>query len=445
MALPAPATLLRFAALPDHLVPDDLRPARIASLGFGLVVAMSASILLWAALTRLPTSVTAPARLVPSGRLQIASHPRGGTLARVHVQPGQAVPAGAPLLSLAADAATADWAQSERSREALDARIAALQAELGGTRLQLSPALMAAAPAQVAAEQALHAARLAERDAEQRRAAATREAAAQALASIAAEARAREAAAQQARRELTLMQGLVDRGLEPRISLERAAAASTEAEAAASAASAAVRRARAAEAETGAEAARLATARRATAAAALAAATAERAALAAARPALQAERDRTVVRAPAAGIVNRVLVNTPGSAIAAGAPLVELLPRHQPLEVEALLAPADIGFVHPGQKARVRITAYDAASFGTARATVRHVSPDAIADPRTGASHYEVRLALDPRSLPRRSGQPLPLSAGMVAEVSLLGPERSVLAYLAAPFARLQDQAFRER
>ncbi|WP_164157048.1 HlyD family efflux transporter periplasmic adaptor subunit, partial [Sandarakinorhabdus rubra] len=163
------------------------------------------------------------------------------------------------------------------------------------------------------------------------------------------------------------------------------------------------------------------------------------------QPALADRLARTEVRAPMAGIVSRLRVTTPGAAVAPGEPLVEMVPAGDKLLVEARVSPADIGFVQPGQKARVRVTAYDYGIYGALDGTVLTVAPDAVVDERTGAVHFLVRVALNTACFPTKSGRCLPLGSGMLAEANLLGPKRSVLSYLLSPLTQISDSAFREK
>jgi adhesin transport system membrane fusion protein len=184
---------------------------------------------------------------------------------------------------------------------------------------------------------------------------------------------------------------------------------------------------------------------RSSAADALTAARAELAGQSAALPALQGRVDRTAVRSPIAGTVQRVLVATIGGTVAAGAPLVEIVPAGEALVIDADVRPSDIAFVHPGQAATVRLTAYDSAVYGSLQGVVSRISPDAIVNDRTGESHYSVRITTRDTALKATDGSALPIGPGMVAEVNFTGRQRSVLSYLFAPVTRLSQKAFRER
>jgi membrane fusion protein, adhesin transport system len=183
---------------------------------------------------------------------------------------------------------------------------------------------------------------------------------------------------------------------------------------------------------------------RARAATELATAQAELAARARTLPALSSRVDRTVIRAPVGGRINRVLVTTVGGSVSPGQPLVELVPSREALQVEALVSPKDIGSVRIGQRAKVDITAYDPAVYGSLVGQVVTISPDAVLNERTGETHYVVRVRTDKASLSDRNGTRLAIGSGMIATVNLLGDKRSVMSYILTPITRLSETAFRE-
>ncbi|MFZ4109711.1 MAG: HlyD family type I secretion periplasmic adaptor subunit, partial [Polymorphobacter sp.] len=384
----------------------------------------------------------AAGRVAPARALQQVSNLEGGRVTAIVARPGDRVTAGQLLLRLDPDAAAADLGRSSSMTAALKARIVRLEAESSGTAQAFGQMLPDAV---VAGEHALWAARRAELvaiiagDAARRDAATRAQAEADSAVRVQAEARA------QAAREVAMLVPLVDKGIEPAISLARARSALAQAEAAAGAAAAAARRASALVTEARA-AGRAAESRfRSAAADALTVARAELASQTAALPALRGRVDRTAVRSPIAGTVQRVLVATIGGTVAAGAPLVEIVPAGEALVIDADVRPSDIAFVHLGQEATVRLSAYDPSVYGSIKGEVSRISPDAVINERTGASHFSVRITTSDAALKAPDGAPLPIGPGMVAEVSFTGRKRSILSYLFAPVTRLGQNAFRER
>jgi adhesin transport system membrane fusion protein len=248
-----------------------------------------------------------------------------------------------------------------------------------------------------------------------------------------------------AEQEVAVLRPLVERGAEPALSLTRATNNMSQARALVTAAGEAVAKARGLVAETGRAVGNIDMQFRMRAADALATTRAELASRTGQAPAFADRLDRTTVRAPMSGIVSRLRVTTAGGTVGPGEPIVEMVPAGDRLLVEARVSPADIGFVAPGQTARVRITAYDYGVYGAMAGSVQSVAPDAVIDERTGEVHFLVRIALARPCFPTDNGGCLPLGPGMLAEVSLLGPKRSVLSYLLSPLTQISDSAFREK
>jgi membrane fusion protein, adhesin transport system len=399
----------------------------------------------WAAVAEVNETASAPGRIVPQRPLQVISHADGGVVSAILVRPGDIVAAGAPLLRLDPGGAAADFGRSSAAANALSARIVRLEAEAAGRTPLFPAALTVAAPGAVAAEQALWQAH--QRDVTNGSAgvSARIDGARRALAEAEATAASSAEARAQAAREVAMLAPLVDKGIEPRLTLDRARSSLVQADASAAGSAAAVARSRAAVAEAQSAAAAVTDRWRAEASRELTQARAELAGQQAGLPNLQRRLARAEVRSPVTGTVQRVLVGTVGSAVAPGAPLVEVVPKDGALAIAARVRPADIGFVHLGQPAAVRITAYDSSLYGTLKGRVTRISPDSVVDERAGEGWYEVRIETSQAVLTGPTGGKVAIGSGMVADVALLGAPRTVLSYLLSPVARLREDAFRER
>lgn len=162
-------------------------------------------------------------------------------------------------------------------------------------------------------------------------------------------------------------------------------------------------------------------------------------------PALADQVDRTVVRSPVDGVVKQVFVNTIGETISSGKDMVEIVPLEDSLLVEAQVLPKDIAFIHPGQNASVRLTAYDSSIYGSLDGVVEHISADAITDEQQKYSYYLVKIRTQETSLKDRAGKELPIIPGMVAEISILTGKKTVLEYILKPIIKTRQNALRER
>nr|VFJ51679.1 MAG: membrane fusion protein, adhesin transport system [Candidatus Kentron sp. DK] len=153
---------------------------------------------------------------------------------------------------------------------------------------------------------------------------------------------------------------------------------------------------------------------------------------------------RTEVTSPVTGVVKRILVHTVGGVIKPGMDLMEIVPQDDTLLVEANIKPADVAFLHPGQSAKVKITAYDYAVYGSLDASLEHISADTIMDEQSRENYYLIHVRTQQNFL-THEGRRLPIIPGMIAEVDILTGKRTVLEYLLKPILRARQKAMRER
>jgi adhesin transport system membrane fusion protein len=159
--------------------------------------------------------------------------------------------------------------------------------------------------------------------------------------------------------------------------------------------------------------------------------------------ALKDRLDRTLVRSPVNGTVNRILVNTVGGVIQPGMSLVEIVPTEGTLLIETKIKPSDIAFLKPNQKASVKFSAYDYTIYGGLNAKLEQIGADSITDEKK-ESYYLVTLRTDKNFLGTKE-KPLPIMPGMVATVDILIGKNTILSYLLKPVLRAKYMALRER
>lgn len=423
---------------------DRIKPKAASAMLLWGVAGFFVIFIAWAALTKLDRTVRGAGRVVPSSQLQIVSNLEGGVVEAILVQPGQVVKQGAELIRLDQTQTGSDLGSGEASLASLSVRVARLQAEVAG-RTPVYPAARNMATAeQIEIERSLHAARVLQLSSVQSAARSRIVQAERGVAEARAAYQARVSARDARRAEAALLRPLVERGIEPRLSLMQAESGAAIAASEAAAAAETVSRMSGSVAEARAALAQSLQDWRSQAATELASSQAEYAARRRAMPALSERVDRTVVRAPLPGRVNRVLVTTVGGSVAPGGPLVEIVPSEKSLLVEVQIRPQDIASVRMGQKAKVNVTAYDPSVYGGLDGVVTAISPDAVLEERTGETFYTVRVRTVSNALKDQTGRPLPIGPGMVADVSLLGDKRSILKYILTPITKLSDSALRE-
>ena len=154
---------------------------------------------------------------------------------------------------------------------------------------------------------------------------------------------------------------------------------------------------------------------------------------------------RTLFKSPVRGIVKEIDVMTIGGVISQNGKLMTIVPLDEKLLVEARISPRDIAFIHPGQEALVKITAYDYSIYGGLKGKVSIISPDTLRDEvKQDQYYYRVYIRTDSDKLINKEGQQFNITPGMVATVDIKTGEKTVLDYLIKPFNKAQE-ALRER
>jgi adhesin transport system membrane fusion protein len=158
----------------------------------------------------------------------------------------------------------------------------------------------------------------------------------------------------------------------------------------------------------------------------------------------QARTARNELRAPADGIVNDVQVTTEGGFVTAGEMLMQVVPVGEKLLIEARISPKDIAFIKVGDRANVKVTAYDFSTYGGLTGRVEQVSADSIYDEAERQAYYTVVVETQ-RSYISHGAQKLPIVPGMICDVEIVTGRKSVLSYLTTPLTRGLESSLRER
>jgi adhesin transport system membrane fusion protein len=102
-----------------------------------------------------------------------------------------------------------------------------------------------------------------------------------------------------------------------------------------------------------------------------------------------------------------------------------------------------VAFLHPGQEATVKVTAYDFSIYGGLKGKLTDISADTITDDQ-GESFYEIRVTTNENKI-TRNGESLPIIPGMIASVDILTGDKTVMEYIMKPLVKTLDQAMNER
>ena len=420
--------------LTRHPVPDWRVPALIVAL-------LLAGGAVWASLARFDEVVIAQGEVVPLGQVKTVQHLEGGIIEELLVAEGDGVTAGDPLILLDPTRAGANVEALRAQLDGLALRRARLMGEAGGGKPDYPPAPGERLPAVLAAERRSHADRQAQL--------------ASALAVVREQIRQRELEVREteallhglrssldvSEQRLALSASLLADDLTPRMEHLQIEGRVQELLSGVAQTEAALPRARAVLAETEERERETELDFRRQASEQLAETEVEIASRQAMLVAARDQERRAAILAPIDGVVQNMRYHTVGGVIRPGEPILDLVPAHDRLLIEARVDPRDIGHIDVGMRATVKITTYDFIRYGGLDGTVLRVAADANTD-ETGRHYFRVAVETERSSL---GGVALPIIAGMLATVDIHTGTRRVVDYLVGPVLRMRHEAFRER
>jgi len=422
---------------------DFHAPRGFAHVLLFVIVAFFAAFFAWASWAELDEVTRGDGKVIPSRQVQVVQNLEGGIVAEILVREGAIVERGQILVRIDDVRAASDLRESRTRHLALLGALGRLRAEVDGAALAFPPEVVAEAPEVARNERALFAARkeaLASELEILRSQAAQR---GQELTELATRLGQLERSHALAVEELEITEPLATSRVVSKVQLLRLQRQVNDLAGELETTRLAVPRVEAALGEANRRIDERALSFRAEAQRELNAVQAEAAAL---EEVIAAEADmvsRTEVRSPVRGTVKQLFVNTVAGVIQPGADLVEIVPLEDNLLIEARVRPPDIAFLHPGQPAVVKVTAYDFAIYGGLDAVVEDISADTITDER-GESFYRVRVRTHDNAL-HEADEPLPIIPGMTTQVDILTGDKTVLDYLLGPILRAKERALRER
>ena len=153
---------------------------------------------------------------------------------------------------------------------------------------------------------------------------------------------------------------------------------------------------------------------------------------------------RRELRSPVDGVVNDVKATTIGGFVQAGEKVMEVVPMGEKLLVETRVKPSDIAFIKVGDKALVKVTAYDFSTYGGLDGRVVQVSADSIYDEVEKQPYFTVIVETN-RSYVQSGARRLPITPGMMTDTQIITGRKSVLSYLLKPVMKARNEALRER
>ena len=383
----------------------------------------------WSVLAELDQVVSAQGKVISSGRLQVVEHFEGGRVQKIHVKTGQEVNSGDLLISLVPIQAEGEFNVAKENNAGLAIRLARLNAELSQTnKLDLPDQILKDYPDIVRTELALLKEKQAYFQSQQLQKRND-------IASARARFNSADSGLSAAREEARVVKQLVERGLEARLSLVRSEKSLAEATSAMLVAKEEILKAEQA----------LSSFTKEYQTNLLNEITKSRSEFSSSRENVRIsadKSDRTTLRSPVSGTVNRILVTTEGQTVKAGEPVAEIVPSGSSVIIEAKVTPADIGFVRLKQRALVKLTTYDYSIFGALDGFVSVIGSDSITEEK-GEQFYVVKIELASNYVD--SGKNMTILPGMIAQIDVITGKRTIFNYIFSPLTKVMQESFREK
>lgn len=418
------------------------RPPRYASLiikGFVLFLLIAVA---WASFFHLEEITVGDGKVIPSNQVQLIQNLEGGIVSRIPVKVGDLVQKDQVVLYLDQTRFSSSVDEGKAKYEALAAKIARLTAEVTGGPFQAPAELMRTNPRLVEEERQLYTNRRRELDAA---VSVLREQLNQRTNEL-TEKKARLVQVNESlrlvQRELSISKPLVAQGVLSEVEVLRLERQVSDFKGEADATRLAIPRIEQSMGEARAKLEGQNAKFRSDASGELNVARSEFEQSRASSVANEDRLARTQVKSPMAGLVKSIKVNTVGGVIQPGVDVMEIVPVEDNLLIEAKIKPSDVAFIHAGQDATVKLSAYDFSIYGGLDAKVENVTADSITNDK-GESFYLVRVRTVKNDLGVDSK--LPIIPGMTATVHIRTGRKTVMDYLLKPVLKAKNDAMRER
>lgn len=423
---------------------EDLPLAR--HLQLFMIVAIIITFIAWANFATLDEITRGEGKVIPSSEVQIIQHQEGGTIQALLVKEGETVDVGQTLMRLSDVGASSELGSTQARLLGLMAQVQRLQAEAEGKGTpEFSENVMKGAPEAVQEELNSFRANRSQMQSQmsvlksqlsQRR---------QEVAEINTRITDINRVLSLTNEEMAMIKPLVERGSAPKRDILQLEQQLAQQRSELNGLRASLPRARSAIAEAEARLVDIENTAKSEAQTELTTTLIDIKALQQQMPALQDRKTRTEIRSPVKGIVKDIRIQTDegSGVIRPGDAIMEIVPVDDQLVVEARIKPSDVAFLHPGQEATVKITAYDFSIYGGLKGKLSDISADTITDDQ-GESFYQIKITTADNTI-IRNGENLPIIPGMVASVDILTGDKTVMEYLMKPLVKTLSQSLNER
>ena len=409
--------------------------------GSRLIIVASAAafaiFLLWASLAHVDEVTRGEGKIIPSSKLQVITAADAATVSELLVRSGQRVHKGQLLARLDSPENTSQVGQLEAETQSLQSRVSRLTQEgMGGN--------VACTGADCAGEQALRQARESALSSKRAALAASADQARRDAGEAAATIASLQGSLALAQKQVAMLEPLAAKHIVPETDLLDKRREVNDLQGRIAAAREQQGRAMAAVRETQAQSAQANYEFRQSALDERSQSMAKLAVNEQSLRGAQGKLGRTEIRSPVDGVVNDVQVTTIGGYVQPGQKIMEVVPLGEKLLVETRVKPSDIAFIKVGDRALVKVTAYDFSTYGGLDGRVVQVSADSIYDEAKKEAYFTVIVETD-KSFLTAAGHKLPIGPGLMTDTQIITGRKSILTYLLKPVLKARSDALRER
>jgi len=397
----------------------------------------------WAYFAEVDEITRGSGEIVPSGNNQMIQNLEGGIVQKIMVKPGDFVEKGQPLMKIDNSKSEAQQDSGQLKTLELEAKIIRLKAESQGHRFDVNASTVARMPLMIANERSLYLGRrnayrssvnVLDDQLRQKRIE---------LEETYAHIKHLKQSLEYVTSEVNMTAPMVEKGVKSRVDFLKLQREQNDISERYQTAKVSVARIQAAISEVTNKIDQLRSEFKNKAKQELNEAVAEKMRLKESMEAYKDQVDRTLVRSPIKGVIQKLYIFTEGGVVKPGQDLIEIVPTDEVLWVEVKVKPSDIAFIYPGQKALVKFSAYDFSIYGGLEAKVFHISADTTTDKKENV-FYTVHLKTAKNYLGTEEN-PLKIIPGMTVDVDIITGKKSVLDYILKPILKSKQYTFTER
>ena len=399
--------------------------------------------IVWASLTQIDEITRGSGEVVPSGKNQVVQNLEGGIVKKILVKVGDIVEKNQVLLKIDNQKSESQLDSTKIKEFELEAKIARLTAEAYGRELNITREMEKRMPVLIHNEKSLYVSRKSQMDSKIRGLEDQEEQKIQEHKETKSRLKLLQKSTKLIKKELSMMKPMVAQGVKSKVAYMKLQREESKIEEDLNSATHSIPRLKASISEVKNNIEEAKSDFKNQAKKELNEVTAELMRVKESTCALSDQIDRTLVRSPIKGIIQKLYIHTVGGVIKPGENLIEIVPTDDVLWLEVKIKPSDIAFVYPGQQTLIKFSAYDFGIYGGLKGEVVHISADTVKDEKENA-FYTIHIKTDKNHLGSES-KPLKIIPGMTVNVDIITGKKSIMDYILKPILKAKQYTFTER